>query len=231
MGPCLSSFLKDGPFSELLGRPDAELEAAENSDESSNSLPGNPTLRENLSWDQLMELRYRASGAFCAVWLARLDGEAVAVKVLKEEELQNEVARKDLEAEAAVLPHLLHRNVIRPIGTGEVDGRPFIVMEALSGTLADQLPKPFPDEGTICAYYAAVRRWPLRRALMCGLQLAQAMRFLHHSAMNGGRVLHRDLKPDNVGFTKSGRPVRWGSSGGAVRRNSLTRRWGREVAR
>lgn len=37
-----------------------------------------------------------------------------------------------------------------------------------------------------------------------GLQLAQGLRYMHHDAMPGKLVMHRDLKPDNVGFDSNG---------------------------
>ena len=201
MGCCFSALVDRAPrWRELLGPELVEFEDSTSVD----SLP--PPAVQRVAWEHCMELRYRASGGSCAVWGALLHGEHVAVKVLKED-ASDEQAWKDIENEAQLLPKLAHRNVVRLIGTGEVDGRPFLVLELLQNTLSQLLPKPFPDEGTVCEYCLAVRRWPLRRALQCGLQLARALRYCHEDAVEGGRLLHRDLKPDNIGFTQSGRLV------------------------
>lgn len=40
--------------------------------------------------------------------------------------------------------------------------------------------------------------------LRYGLQLADALDYLHNDAMPGKLVLHRDLKPDNIGFHRDG---------------------------
>lgn len=37
-----------------------------------------------------------------------------------------------------------------------------------------------------------------------GLQLAEALQYMHDDAMPGKLVMHRDLKPDNIGFDSNG---------------------------
>lgn len=37
-----------------------------------------------------------------------------------------------------------------------------------------------------------------------GLQLAEALQYMHNDAMPGKLVVHRDLKPDNIGFDAQG---------------------------
>lgn len=37
-----------------------------------------------------------------------------------------------------------------------------------------------------------------------GLQLAEALQYMHNDAMPGKMVIHRDLKPDNIGFDADG---------------------------
>lgn len=41
----------------------------------------------------------------------------------------------------------------------------------------------------------------LPQLLRCGRQLAEALRYLHEEAIPGRMVVHRDLKPDNIGFS------------------------------
>lgn len=38
--------------------------------------------------------------------------------------------------------------------------------------------------------------------LRCARQLAEALRYLHEEAVPGYMVVHRDIKPDNIGFTR-----------------------------
>lgn len=36
------------------------------------------------------------------------------------------------------------------------------------------------------------------------MQMAQALHYMHNDAMPGKLVVHRDLKPDNIGFDANG---------------------------
>ena len=49
----------------------------------------------------LKQLRYLGCGEFCSVWGATLDEAPVAVKVLKNEHVNNQLALKDLESMSA----------------------------------------------------------------------------------------------------------------------------------
>ena len=51
------------------------------------------------------------------------------------------------------------------------------------------------------------KAWPLSRALDCAVQLASALAYCHDEAFAGYRVLHRDVKPPNIGFKPDGQLV------------------------
>ena len=78
------------------------------------------------------------------------------------------------------------------------------VMERLSGTLEAALP-PQKIGGAavpIWIYLAAVRRWPLQRGLRVAIDLADVLAYCHGGGgVPGAGVMHRDLKPDNIGFS------------------------------
>ena len=80
---------------------------------------------------------------------------------------------------------------------------PYLVLQRLHLPLNLALPPPPGKPGRS----KAVARWPLSRGLGCGLQLAQAMRYLNDEAFPGYRLLHRDLKPTNCGIMADGRLV------------------------
>jgi len=72
--------------------------------------------------------------------------------------------------------------------------------------LSSALPPPAAS-ASVFERRAGVKRWPLLRALQCGLELAEALRYCHDGAISGFKVLHRDLKPDNIGFRPDGTVV------------------------
>lgn len=144
-----------------------------------------------VAWESLLQREYVGSGEFCEVWGAKLDGAAVAVKVLKEEHCGKELAVKDLESETQIMMRLRHPGCLRVLGVGSTDsGKPFLVLDRLKETLSTTLPKA-PDQGSIFERRAAVKRWPLVRALQVGLELAEALRYCHDDAVPGFRLLVR----------------------------------------
>jgi serine/threonine-protein kinase len=130
--------------------------------------------------------RYRlaghiANGGMAAVWAAEdlTLGRMVAIKVLAEHLAEDTrvVARFEREARAAA--QLNHPNVVTVYDVLEHDGRPFIVMERLTGgTLADVLRRGTPSQQDAL-------RW-LREA-------ASAL-----DAAHARGIVHRDIKPANL---------------------------------
>lgn len=100
-----------------------------------------------------------------------------------------------------------HSNVLQCLAVGAHQMMPFMVMQKLAYTLAADLPGPS-ETTPFWRRRSQCKKWPLTRALSCGEQLASALRFCHDEAFPGYRVLHRDVKPNNIGFlVGSGRLV------------------------
>jgi len=149
-------------------------------------------------------------GEFCSVVLSDINGRPVAVKVLKEKSLKNETARRDLEQEIKLLGMISHKNVLKPIARGQRGDSPMLIMPVIGRMLNDELPKPL---GTVSVWQrrSQCKAWPLSRALKCGLELGEALLHCHHyglpGCLPGTKVLHRDVKPSNIGFLDDGRLV------------------------
>ncbi len=108
----------------------------------------------------------------------RLDRE-VALKLLRSDLAEQDGMRERVVAEARLAARLTHPHVVGVLDTGEQDGRPFVVMERLSGrTLGDEL-----ADGPM----------PAERVRDVGLQVLRAL-----AAAHGLGIVHRDVKPGNV---------------------------------
>src|SRR5919201_418473 len=136
--------------------------------------------------------RLIAAGGMATIWQAedRLLGRQVAVKVLAEHLAAQPRFVERFQREARTAASLSgHPNVVTIYDVGEHDGRPFIVMELLTGgTVAERLRRrgrPRPEEAL---------RW-LREA-------ASALDYAHERG-----VVHRDVKPQNLLFDERDRLV------------------------
>ncbi|KAL1493532.1 hypothetical protein AB1Y20_017235 [Prymnesium parvum] len=157
-----------------------------------------------IAWKDLKNTRYISEGAFCSVHGAQLEGKLVAVKHLKAEHECDEAAITDIELEAELLKHMSHHHVLKMIGHGRHLHRPFIVVERLQCSLSDKL-KSTQSGGFFSQTERAQLSLPV--SLDYAKQLANAMVYIHHDAFPGHHLLHRDLKPDNIGITYDGRLV------------------------
>jgi len=159
-----------------------------------------PTSLTGVKEEDLTLLKQVGEGSYCTCHLVEYDGEDLAIKVLKPAAYQKIQAWRDLKAEAGMLSRLHHPNIIGFRGCGATwDLRPFMVLERLTVTLAESLAE--------VAQRDLVKRWPMQRALGCAAELAAALAYMHDGAFAGHALLHRDVKPDNIGFTADGRLV------------------------
>jgi serine/threonine protein kinase len=121
---------------------------------------------------------YGRMGEVFAAHDLRLDRE-VALKLLRVDLAEQDGMRERVVAEARLAARLTHPNVVGVLDTGEQDGRPFVVMERLSGrTLREELTDgPMPPE----------------RVRDVGLQVLRALAAAHELG-----IVHRDVKPGNI---------------------------------
>jgi YD repeat-containing protein len=114
-------------------------------------------------------------------------GRLVALKVLRDALLDSPQQRSRFRIEADALTRLRHPNVVGLIEAGEQDGRPYFVMELVTGGSLDRR--------------LAGKPQPAREAAELVETLARAVGFAHQQG-----IVHRDLKPGNILLAEDGTP-------------------------
>ncbi|MDR1733405.1 MAG: Stk1 family PASTA domain-containing Ser/Thr kinase [Oscillospiraceae bacterium] len=127
-------------------------------------------------------------GGMAVVYRAydNIDDRPVAVKVLKEEFLQNEEFRRRFKNESKAIALMSHPNIVKVYDVSYGERMQYIVMEFVEGiTLKDYI-----EQRTVLPWKEAVHF------------LTQILRALQHAHDRG--IIHRDIKPQNIMLLHSG---------------------------
>lgn len=132
-------------------------------------------------------IREIGRGGMGVVYLARDDrlDRDVAIKCLPKEFAADEERLARFTREAKILASLNHPNIATIHGLEEVDGRIYLVLEHVDG------------ESLIEFMNRSDRSW--RKRLDAAVGISDALASAHDQG-----VVHRDIKPDNVRFTRDG---------------------------
>lgn len=128
----------------------------------------------------------------------------VAVKVLKEEFVDNEAFLKKFKREAAAVAKLNHPHIVNVYDTGNDYDINYIIMEYIDG-------------GTLKDYIDAKGKLSYRESINYALAIASALSSAHK---NG--IIHRDVKPHNILLTAQKRRPKVADFGIARAINSAT---------
>lgn len=111
----------------------------------------------------------------------------VAVKVLKQEFSENTGFVGKFRTEAQAAAGLMHANIVNVYDVGEENGVYYIVMELVEGI-------------TLKKYIEKKGRLSVKEAVSIAIQVALGIEAAHNN-----RIIHRDIKPQNIIISKEGR--------------------------
>ena len=112
--------------------------------------------------------------------------ETVAVKILKEELLDDKTMVEDFKREVKSSVQMSHPNIMEIISEGVWNSRPFLVLEYLKGeTLLDKI-----------EFYT---KFSVKESCEIMNQLLDAIQYTHDH-----KIIHRDIKPQNVFYLSNG---------------------------
>lgn len=134
-------------------------------------------------------LKHIGGGGMAQVYLAQDEREErrVAVKVMNTEHVRKSRSVERFRREGKLLCRLHHTNLVRGFEMGQVDGRPFIVMEYVDGPNIEEL---VTKRGTLT----------YQEGLNILMQCALGLDHLHRE---GNMQAHRDIKPTNIMLTET----------------------------
>lgn len=166
-------------------------------------LPVKHAVRNNLTFDDFKHMKQLSTpGANAVIFLAKFGRETVIIKSIKPELQSSPMIMQEYDTEHGFLARLEHDSIVRILGAGTVPQR-FVVLEYLKGgTLSTVLRR---NRTTIGKYIYPKQTFTFKKVLQHAYNLADALNHMHRGCHPGGTILHRDLKPDNVGFTSDGR--------------------------
>lgn len=114
--------------------------------------------------------------------------QQVAIKLLKQNVIDNERVLRLFHEERQILANLQHPNITRLLDGGSLeDGSPFLVMEYIDGEPIDS--------------YCARNALSLDQRLALFTTVCHAVQYAHRNL-----VVHRDLKPSNIAVNRDGEP-------------------------
>mmetsp|Transcript_5095 Transcript_5095/g.7554 ORF Transcript_5095/g.7554 Transcript_5095/m.7554 type:complete len:470 (-) Transcript_5095:295-1704(-) len=142
------------------------------------------------------DVTYLGSGSNSFVYTAVKNGEFMVVKMLKKNLKHGEIAEQELNLEMHLLTKITHPNIIAIKGAGK-NPRSFIAVEHLAGGTLDQMLEG--DAGS-SQIKKSVNKIALKACLSISKQLVSALKYLHEDLHPLATVIHRDLKPQNIGF-------------------------------
>lgn len=159
----------------------------------------------DLKWSQLRNVEYLTDGGNNWIHTAVFNGKPVVVKTLKPECQDLALAINEIEGELDIHSKLCHNNIVGLVGAGLTSkGVRFVVLERLDGgTLTQMLGYDTRIRDRRRRFWRK-KQFSYLEVLKCARSVADAMAYCHGEAIPGSMCLHRDLKPDNIGFTLDG---------------------------
>ncbi len=127
-------------------------------------------------------------GGMAVVYKAfdNIDNRIVAVKVLKDEYLQNQEFRRRFKNESKAIAVLSHPNIVKIYDVSYGDNLQYIVMEYVDGI-------------TLKEYIEQQGRLDIREAIYFVTQILRALQHAHDKG-----IVHRDVKPQNIMLLSDG---------------------------
>lgn len=158
---------------------------------------------EYLKFDEFQNVKHIADGSNSNVYTARFRGQDIVIKMISEKAQYQPVAVHEFDVEHGILGRVSHPNIIKLVGAGR-EPRRFVALEYLGGgTLFSVLGENVQKSGLAKKIFRR-STFTYTNLLKMAKNIADALNYLHTGVHPDATFIHRDIKPDNIGFTAEG---------------------------
>lgn len=159
----------------------------------------------NLSWNDLKDVHFYTSTSRSFMFTANYEEKPVMIKTPHPNLRFNSKCLQEIETEMEILSMLDHPNIVKLYGAGiTAEKTRFLVLEHLDGgTLEYSINNVRCKKNSWRIFRKMDKNVRLKDSLRDACEIAKAMEYCH-SDIDESMILHRDLKPDNIGYTSNG---------------------------
>jgi serine/threonine protein kinase len=160
------------------------------------------TIRSDYSTGSFGYIDFVCNGSNSNIYRVKENNESPTwiLKVLDDKSMGRHEVKEEFARERIILERMSHPHIVDLKGSGVANmggwSKPMLLLEYLEGrTLSFHLMN-FSGAGNRC--------FPSVRVLEIASELCNALAFIHYQLSRRWILIHRDLKPDNIGFTANG---------------------------
>ena len=155
-------------------------------------IPAKCTLPDNLTWESFQELSHIADGSNSNIYIGKLSGEKVVVKIIKAEVQLDPIAVHEFDVEHGMLSRISHPNIIQLKGAGRSPRR-FIVLEYLGGGSLNSILQEHQSKPGITQKLFRRPSFTYANLLSKARDMADAFDYLHNKCHEGAAIIHRGM--------------------------------------
>lgn len=167
------------------------------------TLPAKQILPDDLTIDSFSDVKHIADGSNANIFTAKFHGKRVIIKMIKASVQADPVSVHEFDVEHGLLCRISHPNIIKILGAG-VSPRRFIVLEYLGGGTLNTILSENVSKSGLASRLFRKPSFTYNNLLMKARDMADALDYIHRRIFPGACIIHRDIKPDNVGFSTDG---------------------------
>ena len=153
-------------------------------------IPISSLVPDNLLLEHFDDVQHIADGSNANIFLARLNGERVIIKMIKADVQMDPVAVHEFDVEHGMLSRISHPNIIKLLGAGRSPRR-FVVLEWLGGGSLNTILSQNQAKPGLAQKLFRRPTFTYANLLSKARDMAEALDFLHARCHPGATVIHR----------------------------------------